>query len=156
MAGALISAKLWLLGLDPQGRPLWRHDATIRVDDGMVAQIGAWPAASYGVDLPHYGDATGFALPLFAPPSGLAARFGGAGGRLTPGSAAHVAVFTGRPPRRAALREAVSGRAEGVRILLDGRPDAPAATSAAWRRALEQPETPEEAALWEAALAAQI
>ncbi len=143
MAGCLISAKLWLLGLDAQGRPMWRHDATIRVDDGMVAQIGAFEAVAYGVDLPHYGDARGVALPFFAPPSGLAARFGGMAGRLTPGSPAHVALFPadGPPPSREALSSA------GAQVFLDGRP----AEGNALRGLLDGPETPAESAVWAAA-----
>ena len=100
----------------------------------MVAQIGAFAGVAYGVDhLPRYGGARGFAMPIFAAPApgSLAARFGGVAGRLTPGSPAHVALFSadGPPLSRS-----------DAQLFLDGEP------ATAW------PEAPEQAALWAAAL----
>ena len=168
MASCLISARLWLVGLDAAGAPQWRYDATMRVDQGMIAQIGAFEAVAYGNDqLPRYGAPDALALPIFAPlgAASLSARLGGATGRLTPGSPAHVALFAngGPPPSRGALRAAAFGDAGGAAILqafVDGAlviqagalvADADLAPLAALRAALDQPESPEEAALWAAA-----
>jgi len=107
MSAGLIEAGVWLLGLDGEGHAQLRFDAALRIDGGMVAQIGCWEAVSYGVEhLPRLGLRGGLALPLFvssAPPT-LADRFGGESGRLTPGSPAHLAVFApGIVPSREAL-----------------------------------------------------
>jgi len=165
MVSCLISARLWLVGLDATGEPQWRYGATIRVDQGMVAQIGAFEAVAYGNDqLSRYGAPDALALPIFAPAdaTSLSVRLGGAPGRLTPGSAAHVALFSrgGPPPSRHTLRAAVFGEgAPGAapEVFVGGArvfdADADPATLAALRAALDRPETPEEAALWAAARA---
>jgi hypothetical protein len=163
MTGCLISAGRWLLGLDSAGAPQWRYDATIRVDQGMVAQVGAFEAVAYGNDdLPRYGDAGSLALPIFAPPGthSLASRFGGAGGRLTPGSPAHVALFRagGAPPSRRELRAAAFAETHDgaiLQVFIDGRlvidGGGIVADASALRAALDREESPEEAALWAAA-----
>ena len=113
MTGCLIEAGLWLLGSD--ARDL-RFDAAIRVDGGMVAQIGAIEAVAYGNDdLPRYGARDAFAVPII---------IGGAEGRLSPGSPANLALFkAGCVPKRADLIAALHGEASGVcDLFVGGRP----------------------------------
>ena len=145
MSGCLIEAGVWLLGLDEAGGAMLRFDAALRVDGGMVAQIGAWEAVSYGVEhLPRFGWRGGLGLPLFVSfaPATWADRFGGVGGRLTPGSPAHLVIFApGVVPRREAL--------------LRGEPSATALVSGipqtALGASLARSPGAEEAALWAAA-----
>lgn len=164
MASCLISAGRWLLGLDAANEPQWRYEAAIRVDQGMVAQIGTFEAVAYGNDqLARFGSQHTIALPIFAPASerSLTGRLGGAGGRLTPGSAAHIALFPTAGPKltRRALRAAAFGEDAGsgiVQVFLDGElviDEGEIVDPAALERlraALDQPETPAEAALWAA------
>jgi len=141
-----------------------RFDAGVRIDGGMVAQVGAMEAVAYGNDdLPRYGARDAFACPIFAPdaPATLAERFGGLPGRLTPGSPAHLALFhRDRAPSRADLIAALRGEASGLSdlfvagcaLIVNGAavPGADQAR-AALAASLERPQSTQEEALWAAA-----
>ncbi|QYA03647.1 amidohydrolase family protein [Rhizobium sp. B21/90] len=60
----IIEAGTVLSGLMPDGSMSMRHDVGIRVDRGMIAQIGAMEAVTYGNDhLPRFGSAEMIAMP---------------------------------------------------------------------------------------------
>lgn len=66
MAGAncIIEAGTVLTGLATDGRMQMRHDVAIRVQNGMIAQIGPMEAVGYGNDhLPRYGSPGMIAMP---------------------------------------------------------------------------------------------
>ncbi|MGX5777123.1 amidohydrolase family protein [Methylorubrum zatmanii] len=60
----IIEAGTILSGLGPDGTMGLRHDAAVRVEKGMIAQIGPLEAVSYGYgDLPRFGSREMIALP---------------------------------------------------------------------------------------------
>lgn len=138
MNACLIEAGIWLLGFDEKGRELLRYDAALRVDEGMVVQIGAFEAVSYGFEhLPRLGLRGGLGLPLFVSAPTREDRYAGTPGRLTPGSPANLAIFArGMAPSREALT-----RNEPVVILADGA-----------LASLSKQPSAAEAAIWDAAV----
>jgi cytosine/adenosine deaminase-related metal-dependent hydrolase len=63
-ADCIIEAGTVLCGLAPDGTMAMRHDVGIRVDGGMIAQIGSMPAVAYGNDhLPRFGSRDMIAMP---------------------------------------------------------------------------------------------
>lgn len=65
-ADCIVEAGTVLCGLAPDGTMRMRHDVGIRVEKGMIAQIGPMQAVAYGNDhLPRFGSQAMVAMPGF-------------------------------------------------------------------------------------------